>query len=210
MTYLKTVLMTAALIALPCAAVAQIPGAITDTVKDKAVDTVLKNATKDDALTAGTVIFKGGSKEDAAVAIVKNRAKKRVDGVVGDQLGGVVGSQTGSSSGGIANQIGGVVGGGGIGSQVGGVIGGGGIANQVGGVVSGQAPSSAKVYEGAKNSSTTYTGQGSDTIYSGQGTSAPAPTQHAPAAPSSAPVNCPAGTTAQANGTCMITGNWSG
>lgn len=192
MTSFKTLLAAAALIAVPSAALAQVPSGLTDKVKDKAVDTVIENATTDDALTAGKVILKGGSKEDAAVAIVKNRAEQKLDGVVGDKLDGVTG---------------------------------------------GDVPSSAKVYsdpkgaavDAAKGSATTYAkdkvegssaytipksgtvqksgSHGSSTTYPSQGT----PT--APAAPSStisAPVNCPAGTTAQPNGTCMVTGNWGG
>jgi len=188
MTSFKTLFVAAALIALPSAAFAQVPGALTDKVKDKAVDTVIDNATPDDALTGAAVIFKGGSKEDAAVAIVKNRAEKKVEGIVGDQVGNIAG---------------------------GGVV---------GDIVSGNAPSSAKVYEEAKSSATTYKepkpqgsstvysdgAKGSSTTYSGQETistpvqSAPAPATNLP------PVNCPAGTTAQPNGTCMVTGNWRG
>ena len=186
MTSFKTLLITAAIAALPCAAAAQVPGGLTDKVKDKAVDTVIDNATPEDAVTGAAVIFKGGSKEDAAVAIVKNRAEKKVDGIVGDQVGNIAG---------------------------GGVV---------GDVVSGNAPSSAKVYDEAKNSATTYKepdpqgsatvysdgAKGSSTTYPAQGTttapSAPAPTTALP------PVKCPAGTTPQPNGTCMVTGNWGG
>lgn len=189
----KTLLMAAAISALPCAAAAQL-GGLTDKAKDAAVDTVLDKATPQDAITGGSVIFKGGSREDAAVAIVKNRAESKVEGVVGDRVGGI----TGGSSGG--------------------------IAGQVGGVVSGGAPSSATIYNEAKGSATTYQepkpqgsstvysdgAKGSATTYSGQGSQGSAPTYSAPAATTGAPVNCPAGTTAQPNGTCMITGNWGG
>ena len=191
MTPFKTVLMTAAFVALPCAALAQIPGAITDQVKDKAVDTVIENATADDALTAGSVIFKGGSKEDAAIAIVKNRGEKKIEGVVGDQVGDLANTGT------------------------------------VKDALSGEVPSSATVYDDAKGSATTYAkdkaneassstvysdgAKGSATTYSGQtptGTTT-LPSQSAPvqAVP---PLNCPAGTKAQADGTCMVTGNWGG
>jgi len=188
MTPFKTILITAALIALPSAAMAQIPGGLTDKVKDKAVDTVIDNATPDDALTAGSVIFKGGSKEDAAVAIVKNRAEKKVDGIVSDQVGGIAGN---------------------------------GVVNDA---IKGNVPSSATVYDEAKSSATTYKDKdkaaGSATIYKDKGSATTYPSQGSPAstttvpsaptATTGVPVNCPAGTTAQPNGTCMITGNWGG
>ena len=191
MAQFKTLLITAAILALPCAAAAQIPGGLTDKVKDKAVDTVIDNATPDDAVTGAAVIFKGGSKEDAAVAIVKNRAEKKVEGVVGDQLGNVAG-----------------------GGVVGDVVSGQAPSSAT---IYDEAKSSATTYKEPKpqGSSTVYSdgAKGSSTTYPAQGTvqgttttvpSAPAPTTTLP------PVNCPAGTTAQPNGTCMVTGNWRG
>jgi len=162
MTPFKILLISAAVLALPCTAAAQIPSGLTDKVKEKAVDQVIENATPEDAITGGKVIFKGGSKEDAAIAIVKNRAEKKVDGIVGDRIDGIT---------------------------------------------SGEAPSSSKVYDQAKGSATTYGADkvkdaGSATTYSDP--AAPAATTTLP------PVNCPAGTTAQPNGTCMVTGNWGG
>ena len=41
-------------------------------------------------------------------------------------------------------------------------------------------------------------------------TTAPAPTSAPISTPSAPVIACPAGTTAQPNGTCMVTGNWSG
>ena len=85
MTHFKAALIVAACFALPTFAVAQIPtGGLTDKVKEKAVDTVIENATTDDALTAGKVLLKGGSKEEAAIAIVKKRANDKVEGIVGE------------------------------------------------------------------------------------------------------------------------------
>ncbi len=163
MTQFKTALITVAVLALPFAATAQIPtDGLTDKVKAKAADTIIENATKEDAITGAAVIFKGGSKEDAAIAIVKNRAEKKIEGIVDDQIEGVS---------------------------------------------TGEAPSSAKVYDAAKGSSTTYQDKAPDA-----GSATTYPSQPSISAPvvSQTPVNCPAGTTAQTDGTCMITGNWGG
>lgn len=88
MTLLKTTLMTAAMLALPFSAFAQVPtDKMTDEVKDKAVDTVLDNMTTDDAVTAGKVMIKGGSKEDAALAVAKKRAGDRAEDMMGETAG---------------------------------------------------------------------------------------------------------------------------
>ena len=81
-------LITAAVfIAIPSFASAQVStGALTDKVKDKAVDTVLDNATTDDALIVGKTLLKGGSKEDAAIAVVKGRAENKVEGFTGTNV----------------------------------------------------------------------------------------------------------------------------
>lgn len=52
---------------------------------------------------------------------------------------------------------------------------------------------------------------GSSTVYGATETTAPtttAPEMSAPAAPAAMAINCPSGTTAQADGTCMITGDY--
>ena len=84
MTHFKTILMTAALMTVPSVAFAQVPtGAVTDAVKDKAVGTVLDNLTADDSITAGKTLLTGGSKEDAAIAVVKGRVDNKVEGITG-------------------------------------------------------------------------------------------------------------------------------
>lgn len=84
MTHFKTMLMTAALMVVPSVAFAQIPtDAVTDVVKDKAVETVMDNLTADDTITAGTTMLKGGSKEDAAVAVVKGRVDGKIESMTG-------------------------------------------------------------------------------------------------------------------------------
>ena len=77
----------AAFIAVPSLVSAQVStDGLTDKVKDKAVDTVLDNATPDDALTAGKTLLKGGSKEDAAIAVVKGRTENKVEDVTGSNV----------------------------------------------------------------------------------------------------------------------------
>ena len=84
MTHFKTFLMTAALMAVPSFAVAQIStDAATNAVKEKAVDSVMENMTTEDAVVAGTTMLKGGSKEDAAIAVVKNRADAKIEAITG-------------------------------------------------------------------------------------------------------------------------------
>lgn len=84
MKLLKTTMMTAALMAVPTLALAQISvGSLTGAAKGKAAQTVLKNATPADTLTAGSTLLRGGSQEDAAVAVVKGRANQRVQGLTG-------------------------------------------------------------------------------------------------------------------------------
>ena len=84
MKLLKTTMMTAALMAVPTLALAQISvGSLTGAAKGKAAQTVLKNATPADTLTAGSTLLRGGSQEDAAVAVVKGRADQRVQGLTG-------------------------------------------------------------------------------------------------------------------------------
>lgn len=88
MKLLKTIMMTTAVMAVPTAAFAQFSiGSITDVAKDKGTQTILDNATGGDALNAGTTLLKGGSREDAAVAVVKGRADKRLDNLTGGVSG---------------------------------------------------------------------------------------------------------------------------
>jgi len=87
MTQFKTILMTAAILAAPSIAFAQIDtGAVTDKLKDKAVGEVMDNLTTDDAVTAGKTLLKGGSKEDAAIAVVKGRAEDKVESMTGTDV----------------------------------------------------------------------------------------------------------------------------
>ena len=98
-----------------------------------------------DTVTAGKVLIKGGSKEEAALAVAKDNAKDammdKADGLLKDKA-----TSYGSGSG------------------------------------TGTIKSSAPAY--------------------GSGTTAPA------SAPAATTINCPSGTTAQADGTCMVTGNY--
>lgn len=186
----KTILMTAAILALPSVAFAQIStGALTDKAKEKAVDTVIDNMTTDDALTAGKTLLKGGSKEDAAIAVVKGRADDKLgsvtDGAVSmDDLskdglidaGKDVAVEKAKSS-----------------------------ATTYTGAASEKAEGSARTYtdgvtDAAHGSATTYTEKSHDssTTYSDTTT-----------APAAAPVNCPAGTKDAGDGTCMITGDFN-
>ncbi len=84
MPHFKILLITAALMTVPCSAFAQVPtdGAV-DVVKEKAIDTVMDNMTTEDAVIAGSTMIQGGSKEDAAIAVVKNRAAAKIDGMTG-------------------------------------------------------------------------------------------------------------------------------
>lgn len=95
-----------------------------------------------ESITAGKVLLKGGSKEDAAIAVAKDRGKNKL-------------KDFGSST------------------------------------VYGTAPTTTEL--------------GSDTVY---GTAPTTTTAPAPSAPAAAAINCPYGTTAQPNGTCMITGDY--
>ena len=86
MTQFKTILFTAAaVLALPGAVLAQVPtDAATTAAKEKVLDKVMDNMTTEDAMIAGTTMIKGGSKEDAAIAVVKNRADKKIGAIMGD------------------------------------------------------------------------------------------------------------------------------
>ncbi|MEP3655247.1 MAG: hypothetical protein ABJO36_10160 [Litorimonas sp.] len=182
MTHFKTILMTAALMAVPSVALAQVS---TDAVKEKAVDSVMDNMTTDDAIIAGKTMIKGGSKEDAAKAVVKNRAEKKIESMTG----GV--SMDDVSKDGVMK----------AGKE---------MAEDK---MMDKAKSSATTYtdkskthgmsdmEKAKAMITT----GDVPIIQKSGAATPAAT--APAV-KAAPVNCPAGTKDAGDGTCMITGDW--
>ena len=195
MTQFKTILMTAALLAVPSVALAQIStGDVTDQLKDKAVEGVLDNLTTDDAVTAGKTLLKGGSKEDAAVAVVKGRAEDQVENFTGTKVDLDDLSKEGMIDAGKDIAI-------------------------------DKAKSSATNYsDKAAGSATSYGDKaaGSATSYgdkaAGSHTTNTAPvipksgtTITEPAAvatPSVAPVSCPAGTKDAGDGTCMVTGDW--
>ena len=84
MTHFKTILMTAALMAVPSAVFAQDAADMaTEAAKEKAVDSVMDNMTGEDAVVAGKTMIQGGSKEDAAIAVVKNRADAKIEDITG-------------------------------------------------------------------------------------------------------------------------------
>ena len=218
MTQFKTILMTAALLAVPSVALAQIStGDVTDQLKDKAVEGVMDNLTTDDAVTAGKTLLKGGSKEDAAVAVVKGRAEDQVENFTGTKVDlddlskeGMIDAgkdiaidKAKSSATKYTNGV-----------------------PAVGGVSADAAIDAGKdiAMEKAKGSATDYSDKaaGSATSYGDKATgshttnSAPVVPKSGttiidPAAvstPSTAPVSCPTGTKDAGDGTCMVTGDW--
>ena len=193
MTHFKAALIVAACFALPTFAVAQIPtGGLTDTLKEKAVDTVIENATTDDALTAGKVLLKGGSKEDAAIAIVKGRAEDKVESIVGEQASGVISGDGISTDSMIAagkEKLGGVTSGGL-----------GGVASSFGSGTSGAEPEAETLTDRAKGFLPNLTGETKEV--------APSESVPAPSVPAIQVANCPAGTTATDFGDCAITGDF--
>ena len=87
MKKLTALIATTAFLALPSAAFAQLStDVLTDKVKDKAVDSVMDNLTTDDAITAGKTLLKGGSKTDAAKAVVAGRAEDKVESMTGTKV----------------------------------------------------------------------------------------------------------------------------
>ena len=204
MTHFKTMLITAALVAAPSVAFAQIPtGAVTDAAKDKAVETVMDNLTAEDTVTAGKTLLKGGSKEDAAIAVVKGRVDNKVEGVTGgaslDDL-----SVDGAVDAGKAMAVEKAQGSastytGGATSAVSGV--------STGGVLdAGKAMAADK----AKGSASTYTDKaaGSATSYSAPVIQKSQEVAPSTVAPSLTAISCPAGTKDAGDGTCMITGDF--
>jgi len=211
----KTLLMTAAILALPGVAFAQIStDAVTDAVKEKAVDTVLDNVTTDDAMTAGKTLLQGGSKEDAALAVVKGRADDKLDAMTDgavsmDDLsskdnmidaGKDVAMEKAKSS---ATTYTGTAAEKAEGSSK---------------TYSDKAEGSAKTYsDKAEGSAKTYTDGATDASHGSAKTyttekshdSSTTYSDTTTTTPSAAPVNCPAGTKAVADGTCMITGDFN-
>ena len=206
----------AAFLAVPSLATAQSStGALTDKVKDKAVDTVLENATKDDALRAGKTLLKGGSKEDAAKAVLTGRAEDKVEGLTGTKVDLDDLSKDGMIDAGKDVAVDKAKG-----SATKFING----APAAGGSSTGSVKDAAKdiAIEKAKSSATSYGDQaagsakkygdkaaGSHTapiIHKSGGTaSQPATTT---TTTTSAPLNCPAGTKDAGDGTCMVTGDW--
>ena len=207
----KALIAAFALIALPSAALAQVStDAVTDKVKDKAVDAILDNATTDDAITAGKTLLKGGSKEDAAKAVVTRRAEDKVEGLTGTEVDLDDLSKDGMIDAGKDVAIDKAKGS---------------ASKYTNGAASDGATSSGSVLDTGKKLATD-TAKGSAISYgdktAGSHTPNSAPIIHksggtsgqtAPATttvtPSSAPLNCPSGTKDAGDGTCMVTGDWN-
>lgn len=141
-----------------------------------------------DMKTAGKVMMKGGSVEDAAMAVAKDNAKdammKKASGIMTDN---VVGDKMLTEKGKMDGQD---------------MVTAGKVMMQ-----GGSAADAAKAV--AKDNAKDLMMDKADSMMKSemmpQGTvKSVAPTMTAPAVA----INCPAGTTAQANGTCMITGNY--
>ena len=209
MKKLTALIATTAFLALPSAAFAQLStDALTDKVKDKAVDSVMDNLTTDDAITAGKTLFKGGSKTDAAKAVVAGRAEDKVESMTGTKVDLDDLSKDGLMDAGkdVAMEK----------AK--------GSANKYIDTSSGETASSSTTMskdglvdaakgiavDKAKGSSTKYIdkAKGSATTYSGD---APVIEKSVPAVTTDvAPaVNCPSGTKDAGDGTCMITGDWN-
>ena len=154
-----------------------------------------------ESLEAGKVILGGGSTTDAAVAVGRSRVNSQIGGITGGNTGqsrlsgitsqGASGGLPGISSG--TSGLGGLVGGG-ASSGLGGIVGGG-SSSGLGGLVGGGASSG---LGGIVGGGSGFLGKPVDFPVESGGTTATA----VPA------ISCPTGTTAQADGTCMITGNY--
>ena len=196
---------TAAFLALPSAAFAQLStDALTDKVKEKAVDTVMDNMTTDDALTAGKTLLKGGSKTDAAKAVIAGRAEDKIESMTGSKVDLDDISKDGMMDAGKAMAVDKAKG----------------SATKYIDKSSGAVPAAVMSKDGmmdagkemamekAKSSATTYTdkAKGSATTYKdksqGSATTFETPATAEPA------VSCPSGTKDAGNGTCMVTGDW--
>lgn len=197
MTHFKTILLTAALIAVPSATFAQSSATnAQDYAKDKAVETVLDNATGEDAIVAGTTMIKGGSKTDAAVAVVKNRVDNKIDtmtdGAMDDAKDMAMDKTQGSST-----------------TYTDGVP-----KETVQEMAAEKAPGSVMTYsDEAKTHGNSYGLTGNEKAKSllttGQSAVIPKSDMTTATTTSAAPVNCPAGTKDAGDGTCMITGDWN-
>jgi len=186
----------------------------------------MDNMTSDDALTAGKTLLKGGSKEDAAIAVVKGRAEDKVESMTGadvdlDDLSKDGMIEAGKdvamekAKGSASKYTNGVPSVGGVSTD--GVLDAGkamaeekvkSSATSYGDKAAG----SAKKYSdpAAAGSSTTYSepkAAGSSTTYS-EPAAAGSSTTYSEPATTTAPLNCPSGTKDAGDGTCMITGNW--
>ena len=197
MTPMKTILLTAAMMAVPAGAFAQSSATTAkDYAKDKAVDTVMDNVTAEDAIVAGTTMIKGGSKEDAAIAVVKNRVDGKLDGMTGGAVSmddmskdGMMDAATDMAKDKMMDKAEGHSSATSYGDKAAGAV----------KTMTDKTPSSAATYGSAVIPK-------SGTPKSGTGHSS-ATTYSAPAA--ATPVNCPAGTKGMPDGTCMVTGNWN-
>ena len=205
MKKLTALIATAAILALPSAAFAQLStDALTDKVKEKAVDTVMDNMTTDDALTAGKTLLKGGSKTDAAKAVIAGRAEDKIESMTGSKVDLDDISKDGMMDAGKAMAVDKAKG----------------SATKYIDKSSGAVPAAVMSKDGmmdagkemamekAKSSATTYTdkAKGSATTYKdksqGSATTFETPATAEPA------VSCPAGTKDAGNGTCMVTDDW--
>ena len=205
MKKLTALIATAAFLALPSAAFAQLStDALTDKVKEKAVDTVMDNMTTDDALTAGKTLLKGGSKTDAAKAVIAGRAEDKIESMTGSKVDLDDISKDGMMDSGKAMAVDKAKG----------------SATKYIDKSSGAVPAAVMSKDGmmdagkemamekAKSSATTYTdkAKGSATTYKdksqGSATTFETPATAEPA------VSCPSGTKDAGNGTCMVTGDW--
>ena len=159
----------------------------TDVVKDKGADLV-KGAvgtlsTEDKVDIGKKVLLEGKSTEEATIEVVTDKAKDRVNGIAGDAIGDKVGAP-GTSFGSSTKEF----------MQK--------KDDTIVDTVVDKAKGSATDYSSGTKDTTTTTG--SSTSYGSSGTTTSTTTTTAAPA-----VSCPAGTTAQADGTCMITGNFN-
>lgn len=188
MTHFKTLMIAAALMAVPAGAFAQVStDAATDVVKEKAIDTVMDNLTTEDAVIAGTTMLKGGTKEDAAIAVVKGRADAKIEAITGGvSIGDVPMGEV--SKDGVMDA----------------------------GKAMAMEKAKAMSLEKAKMNAETWgmsdrekakmkIKSGAPHVIHKSGAEMPAMPQAAPTLP---PMNCPAGTKDAGDGTCMITGDW--
>ena len=159
----------------------------TDVVKDKGAD-LAKSAvgtlsTEDKVDIGKKVLLEGKSTEEATIEVVTDKAKDRVNGIAGDAIGDKVGAP-GTSFGSSTKEF---------------------MQKKDDTIVDtavDKAKGSATDYSSGTKDTTTTTG--SSTSYGSSGTTTSTTTTTAAPA-----VSCPAGTTAQADGTCMITGSYN-